>query len=78
MTSFRRIFYIFRFWWSKWTYLHRLSEKNMPSLSNQARFASLTLKVAWSGKSLIRPPTHPHPQHTPFSHFPFLTNIVFN
>ena len=33
--------------------LHRAKERQHPSLSNQARFAPFTLKVAWSGISLI-------------------------
>ena len=34
--------------------LHRGKERQPPSLSNQARFARFTLKVAWSGISLIK------------------------
>ena len=38
---------------SKLAKLHRAKERQPPSLSNQARFAPFTLKVAWSGISLI-------------------------
>ena len=33
--------------------LHRVKERKTPSLSAQASFAPFSLKVAWSGKSLI-------------------------
>ena len=33
--------------------LHRIKERKTPSLSAQATFAPFSLKVAWSGKSLI-------------------------
>ena len=39
---------------SKLAKLHRAKERETPSLSNQARFAPFTLKVAWSGISLIK------------------------
>ena len=42
--------------WSKLAKLHRTKERKPPSLSNQARFAPFTLKVAWSGISLIVAP----------------------
>ena len=50
--------------WSKLAYWHRFKEKKTPSLSNQARFAPFTLKVAWSGKSFIT-------CISPFSHLLF-------
>ena len=37
----------------KLTLLHRVKERKTPSLSAQASFAPFSLKVAWSGKSLI-------------------------
>ena len=40
---------------SKLTFLHRVKERKTPSLSAQASFAPFSLKVAWSGKSLILP-----------------------
>ena len=40
--------------YSKLAFLHRLKERKTPSLSAQASFAPFSLKVAWSGKSLIR------------------------
>ena len=33
--------------------LHRVKERKTPSLSAHASFAPFSLKVAWSGKSLI-------------------------
>ena len=39
--------------YSKLAFLHRLKERKTPSLSAQASFAPFSLKVAWSGKSLI-------------------------
>ena len=39
--------------YSKLAFLHRLKERKTPSLSAQASFALSSLKVAWSGKSLI-------------------------
>ena len=39
--------------YSKLASLHRLKERKTPSLSAQASFAPFSLKVAWSGKSLI-------------------------
>ena len=33
--------------------LHRVKERTTPSLSTQASVAPFSLKVAWSGKSLI-------------------------
>ena len=41
--------------YSKLAFLHRVKEGKTPSLSAQASFAPFSLKVAWSGKSLIRP-----------------------
>ena len=41
--------------YSKLAFLHRLKERKTPSLSAQASFAPFSLKVAWSGKSLIKP-----------------------
>ena len=38
---------------SKLALLHRVKERKTPSLSAQASFAPFSLKVAWSGKSLI-------------------------
>ena len=38
---------------SKLALLHMVKEKKTPSLSAQARFAPFSLKVSWSGKSLI-------------------------
>ena len=35
-------------------FLHSVKERETPSLSAQASFALFSLKVAWSGKSLIR------------------------
>ena len=40
--------------YSKLAFLHRVKERKTPSLSVQASFAPFSLKVAWSGKSLIR------------------------
>ena len=40
--------------YSKLAFLHRVKERKTPSLSAQASFAPFSLKVAWSGKSLIR------------------------
>ena len=39
--------------YSKLVILHRVKERKTPSLSAQASFAPFSLKVAWSGKSLI-------------------------
>ena len=39
--------------YSKLAFLHRVKERKTPSLSAQASFAPSSLKVAWSGKSLI-------------------------
>ena len=39
--------------YSKLAFLHRVKEGKTPSLSTQASFAPFSLKVAWSGKSLI-------------------------
>ena len=39
--------------YSKLVFLHRVKERKTPSLSAQASFAPFSLKVAWSGKSLI-------------------------
>ena len=39
--------------YSKLAFLHRVKERKTPSLSAQAIFAPFSLKVAWSGKSLI-------------------------
>ena len=49
--------------WVKWegkvcgciSCLHQVKERKTPSLSAQASFAPFSLKVAWSGKSLIVP-----------------------
>ena len=41
--------------YSKSAFLHRVKERKTASLSAQARFAPFSLKVAWSGKSLIAP-----------------------
>ena len=38
---------------SKLALLHRVKERETPSLSTLASFAPFSLKVAWSGKSLI-------------------------
>ena len=38
---------------SKLTLLHRVKERKTTSLSAHASFAPFSLKVAWSGKSLI-------------------------
>ena len=38
---------------SKLAFLHKVKERKTPSLSAQASFALFSLKVAWSGKSLI-------------------------
>ena len=40
--------------YSKLAFLHRVKERKTPSLSAQASFAPFSLKVAWSGKSLIK------------------------
>ena len=40
--------------YSKLAFLHRVKERKSPSLSAQASFAPFSLKVAWSGKSLIQ------------------------
>ena len=39
--------------YSKLAFLHRVKEGQTPSLSAQASFALFSLKVAWSGKTLI-------------------------
>ena len=39
--------------YSKLAFLHRVKERKTPSLSAQASFAPFSLKVAWSGKSLV-------------------------
>ena len=39
--------------YSKLAFLHRVKERKPLSLSAQASFAPSSLKVAWSGKSLI-------------------------
>ena len=39
--------------YSKLAFLHRVKERKTPSLSTQASFAPFSLKVAWSGISLI-------------------------
>ena len=39
--------------YSKLAFLHRVKERKTPSLSAQASFAPFSLKVTWSGKSLI-------------------------
>ena len=41
--------------YSKLGFLHRVKERKTPSLSAQASFAPFSLKMAWSGKSLISP-----------------------
>ena len=41
--------------YSKLAFLHKVKERKTPSLSAQASFAPFSLKVAWSGKSLIVP-----------------------
>ena len=38
--------------YSKLAFLQRVKERKTPSLSAQASFAHISLKVAWSGKSL--------------------------
>ena len=38
---------------SKLALLHRVKERTTPSLSELASFAPFSLKMAWSGKSLI-------------------------
>ena len=40
--------------YSKLAFLHRVKERKTPSLSAQASFSPFSLKVAWSGKSLIQ------------------------
>ena len=40
--------------YSKLAFLNRLKERKTLSLSAQASFAPFSLKVAWSGKSLIK------------------------
>ena len=65
---------------SKLALLHRVKERKTPSLSAQSSFAPFSLKVAWSGKSLIlrggggalvsggpipTTPSHPHHHHPP-------------
>ena len=39
--------------YSNLAFLHRVKERKTPSLSAQASFSPFSLKVAWSGKSLI-------------------------
>ena len=39
--------------YSKLAFLHLIKERKTLSLSTQASFAPISLKVAWSGKSLI-------------------------
>ena len=39
--------------YSKLAFLHRVKERKTTSLSAQASFAPFSLKVVWSGKSLI-------------------------
>ena len=39
--------------YSKLAFLHKVKERKTPSLSAQASFAPFSLKVAWSGKSVI-------------------------
>ena len=39
---------------SKLAFLHRVKERKTPSLSAQASIAPFSLKVVWSGKSLIK------------------------
>ena len=41
--------------YSNLAFLNRVKERKTPSLSAQASFAPFSLKVAWSGKSLIVP-----------------------
>ena len=50
--------YLTRYGGSNLALLHRVKETKTPSLSAQASFASFSLKVAWSGKSLINRPTY--------------------
>ena len=50
---FSRPSYLTRCRGSKLALLHRVKEGKTPSLSAQASFAPFSLKVAWSGKSLI-------------------------
>ena len=45
--------------YSKLAFLHRVKERKTPSLSAHASFAPFSLKVAWSGKSLISCPEEP-------------------
>ena len=40
--------------------LHRVKERKAPSLSAQASFTPFSLKVAWSGNSLIGKTQLPH------------------
>ena len=42
---------------SKLAFIHRVKERKTPSLSAQSSFAPFSLKVAWSGKSLIEETT---------------------
>ena len=50
---FSRPSYLIRCRGSKLAFLHRVKERKTLSLSAQASFATFSLKVAWSGKSLI-------------------------
>ena len=49
-----RALYFGNYRWSKLVKLHRAKERHTPSLSNQASVYNFSLKVAWSGISLIR------------------------
>ena len=51
--------------YSKLVFLHRVKERKTPSLSAQASFAPFSLKVAWSGKSLIECAARPIGVHVP-------------
>ena len=51
--NFSRQSYLTRCRGSKFTLSHRVKERKTASLSAQASFAPFSLKVAWSGKSLI-------------------------
>ena len=51
--TFSRPSYLTRCKGSKLALLHRVKERKTSSLSTQASFAPFSLKVAWSGKSLI-------------------------
>ena len=54
LTFVSRPSYLTRCRGSKLVLLHRVKERETPSLSAQASVAPFSLKVAWSGKSLIR------------------------